>query len=178
MVRLLALAALIALAPVCARAVGPEDTPPKPTETTTQCEQGTVWDPDSRSCVAPGSALLDDEERYRAARELAHAGRHADTLSVLDAMSDQQDDGVLTYRGFATRKAGDMAAGMAFYRAALAANPDNLMARSYMGQALVEQGDIAAARAQLSQIRQRGGRGTWPEIALRLALDSGRGTSY
>jgi hypothetical protein len=44
--------------------------------------------------------------------------------------------------------------------------------------ALVEQGEVAAARAQLSQIRARGGRGTWPEVALRLALGSGRGFAY
>ena len=92
-------------------------------------------------------------------------------------MEDEASDRVLTYRGFATRKAGDVAGGLAWYRVALAANPDNLRARAYMGQALADRGDTVAARAQLSRTRARGGRGTWPEIALRLTLESG-GSGY
>jgi tetratricopeptide (TPR) repeat protein len=179
MLRLTVLALLVLVAPVAAGAVGSErDAPPEPTETTTDCDDGEVWDSDRGGCVAPEEAGLDDDVLYRAARELAYAGSAAGTLRVLDAMADQTDDRVLAYRGFAHRLAGDMAGAMAWYRAALAADPDNLLARSYMGMALVEQGEVAAARAQLSQIRARGGRGTWPEIALRLALGSGRGFAY
>jgi hypothetical protein len=42
----------------------------------------------------------------------------------------------------------------------------------------VELGQTEAARAQLGEIRARGGRQTWPEIALRNALRSGVGYSY
>ncbi len=49
-------------------------------------------------------------------------------------------------------------------------NPDNLLARSYMGQALVEQGQVDLALAQLSEIRMRGGRGTWAETSLTNAV--------
>jgi hypothetical protein len=49
-------------------------------------------------------------------------------------------------------------------------NPDNLLARSYMGQALVEQGQVDLALAQLSEIRMRGGRGTWAETSLANAV--------
>ena len=93
-------------------------------------------------------------------------------------MSDQADDRVLTYRGFIARKSGDFAAAEAFYAAALAQNPDNLLARSYRGQGLAEIGDLVAARAELTEIRKRDGRGTWPELALRLAIENGRGFSY
>ena len=65
-----------------------------------------------------------------------------------------------------------------FYLAALRIDPDHLLARSYMGQGMVEAGDLDGARAQLSQIRASGGRGTWPEFSLRLALDRGRGFTY
>lgn len=103
-------------------------------------------------------------------RDLVCDGRHADALDVLDTMQDQSGGMAITYRGFATRKSGEMASGMAFYKTALAVNPDNLLARSYMGQALVEQGQVDLALAQLSEIRMRGGRGTWAETSLTNAV--------
>ena len=111
-------------------------------------------------------------------RELAYAGQYGATLNALAAMSDPQDDRVLTYMGFVHRKMGDVGLGNAYYRQAIAKNPDNLLARSYMGQGFVESGELAMARAQLTEIRSRGGRGTWPEISLRLAIENGRGYSY
>lgn len=176
--RALLLTALI-LAPSVAFAVGGgDDTPPNPTRTTTECTDGKIWDEDSKACVTPKDARLDDDTRYLAARELAYAGQYEAALSVLAAMSDQDDDRVLTYMGFAHRKSGDLPTGMAYYRAALAQNPDNLLARSYMGQAFVETGDIHLARAELREIRARGGRMTWAFVSLDQAIRSGRGFSY
>ena len=57
-------------------------------------------------------------------------------------------------------------------------NPDNILARSYMGQAFVEQGDTANAKLQLAEINARGGKGTWPAFSLRKAIQSGAGYSY
>jgi tetratricopeptide (TPR) repeat protein len=174
---LLASATLI-LPTLAFAAGGGSSTPPKQTNTTAVCENGMVWDEKTEACVAPQESRLDDKTLYEAAREFAYAGQYQNTLDVLDAMSDQQDDGVLTYRGFANRKLGDWDLGMAFYAEALAINPDNLLARSYMGQAFVEDGQIDLAQAQLTEIRTRGGRGTWAEFSLRQALESGRGYSY
>ena len=67
---------------------------------------------------------------------------------------------------------------MAYYTAALAIDPDNILARSCMGQGMVERGDLVGARLQLSEIRARDGRQTWPEIALRMAIERGAGQSY
>ena len=103
-------------------------------------------------------------------RDLVYDGRYADALDVLDTMQDQSGSMAMTHLGFATRKSGEMASGMAFYKTALAVNPDNLLARSYMGQALVEQGQVDLALAQLSEIRMRGGRGTWAETSLANAV--------
>ncbi len=47
-----------------------------------------------------------------------------------------------------------------------------------MGMALVEQGDRDAARVQLTEIRARGGRETWPELALEMALGNGPRPAY
>ncbi|WP_022704756.1 tetratricopeptide repeat protein [Pseudorhodobacter ferrugineus] len=165
--------------PFAAYAAGSDDTaPPTPTETTTECKKGEVFDTKAKKCKNPQDASLDDDTRFGAVRELAYAGRYTDALAALDAMQEGDSDRVLTYRGFITRKAGDMAGGMAFYARALAVNPDNILARSYMGQALVEQGDIAAAARQLDEIRNRNGTGTWAEAALSHAVGTGQTLSY
>jgi tetratricopeptide (TPR) repeat protein len=163
--------------PLAAVAVGGDDAP-KPTETTTVCTGGTIWDSTSQSCVEPRESRLDDDTLYGAVRELAFAGRLAEAQHVLAVMADQADDKVLTYWGFTHRKLGDTALGMSFYRQALARNPDNILARSYMGQAHAEAGDIDAARAQLTEIRRRGGRESWAELALEMSIATGRGYAY
>lgn len=174
-----ALIAVLLAVPSMALAAGSDDnTPPKPTKTTTECAEGTVWDEAKKDCVNPQESRLDDDTLYRAARELAYAGRYDDAISTLHAMSDPEEDRVLTYLGFAHRKGGDPDLGMDYYRRALAANPDNLLARSYMGQAFVEGGEITLARAELTEIRRRGGRQTWAEISLRTAIERGQGFSY
>ena len=176
--RRLTLAAALLL-PVAAFAAGSDSTtPPKPTETTTKCAKGQVWDTKSKACVDAQSGSLDDNTRFGAVRELAYAGRYDEAMDVLHAMHEGQSDRVLTYLGFITRKSGDMAGGMRFYAQALAANPDNILARSYMGQALVEQGETAAAARQLVEIRARGGTGTWAEASLARAVGTGETIDY
>ncbi len=119
-----AIAFSLLLVPSVAFAVGSDDdSPPKPTETSTECKDGQVWSEDEKKCVNPESGALQDDDLYRAVRELAYAGRSDDAFRVLDAMSDQDDDRVLTYRGFLHRKAGDAELGFAFYRKAIAKNP-------------------------------------------------------
>ena len=93
-------------------------------------------------------------------------------------MSDQTDDRVLTYLGFTHRKMGNVDLGMRYYHKALAKNPDNLLARSYLGQGLIEAGDADAAVAQLREIIARGGKGSWSETSLRTALNTGVTYSY
>jgi len=151
---------------------------PKPTETTTECDGGKVWDDKSQSCVDAQDSRLDDDTLYGAVREFAYAGQHENSLRVLAAMSDPQDDRVLTYMGFNHRKLGDVTLGMAYYEQALAVNPNNLLARSYMGQAFVEQGEISMAKLQLAEIYARGGRDGWPAESLRTAIETGATFRY
>ena len=169
------LLALALLVPGVAHAVD-NDEPPEPTPTTTHCTGGMVWDHDEGACVDPKRSGLGDDELFEAAREFAAAGLYHHALSALAAMADQRSDRVLTYTGFALRKSGAIEAGMAAYRDALAANPGNLLARSYYGQGLVAQGDLPGARAQLAEIRARGGRGTLAEAALLATIRSGVAT--
>lgn len=175
--RLLFAAAL--MMPTAAFAAGTTDTsPPKPTETTKVCKDGKIWDKKTKSCVNAKESRLDDDTRYSAVRELAYAGKYDDALTVLAAMSDQNESRVLTYYGFTHRKAGRVELGMQYYQAALKSNPDNLLARSYMGQGLVAAGDIKGARAQLAEIEARDGKWDWPGLALRQAIQSGKTYSY
>lgn len=168
-----------ALLPCAALAAGSNDSdPPEPTETTQKCEGKMVWDPKVEKCVTPDATGLNDDDRYKAAREIAWAGRPMDALAVLDAMTEGNTDRVMTYRGFALRKAGLWDEGRAAYDVALAMNPDNLLARSYLGLGLLERGNTAAAIDQLLEIRARGGVGTWPETALASALATGEMPDY
>ena len=174
----LCLTTLMLIAPAAQAAGSGESEPPQPTATTTQCKGTQVWDKKTKTCVDAREGRLDNDTLYRAAREIAWAGRPADALAVLDAMTEGDSDRVLTYRGFAHRKAGQWEAGRAFYNAALAKNPDNILARSYLGQGLLERGDFEGAFAQWEEIRARGGTGTWAETALLAALETGTISEY
>jgi tetratricopeptide (TPR) repeat protein len=170
---------LLSALPFAAFAAGSDDTaPPTPTETTTECKEGEVWDEKTKACIAPEDARLDDDTRFKAVRELAYAGRPEDALRVLASMTEGDTDRVLTYLGFANRKAGRLEEGLAYYAQALAVNPDNILARSYLGQAYVDMGEMQLASAELDQIRARGGMGSWAEASLSQALATGRTISY
>lgn len=175
----LALIAAFAALPGVAFAVGSDDdSVPTPTETTSTCTDGMIWSDAAQKCVAPEESSLGDDVLYRAVRELAYAGRFDDTLRVLAAMSDPTDERVLTYMGFVYRSLGETERGYSYYRQAIAANPDTLLARSYMGQGFVAEGRIEEAAALLTEIRLAGGRGTWAETSLALALDTGTLSAY
>lgn len=174
-----ALTSAALLFPAALFAAGSDDsTPPTQTNTTTQCETGTIWDANAQACVAIKESRLPADALFQAARELAYEGRYDDARLTLAQMNEGQSDRVLTYLGFTARKQGQLDQAMGFYEQALALNPDNLGARSYMGQAFVETGMLDLAAAQLSEIRIRGGRGSWPEISLRLAIENGQGFAY
>jgi tetratricopeptide (TPR) repeat protein len=156
---------------VPAYAAGSGDTAaPKPTQ---ECAGIRVWDEKKKRCVKPKSSSLSDDDRYDTVRQLAYAGRYLDAQGVLAAMSDQNDDRVLTYKGFTNRKLGNVEVAMVFYQKALDKNPDNILARSYMGQGMLDQGNKIGAVAQLREIQTRGGAGTWAEQSLSKAIASG-----
>ena len=175
----LGLGVLLVAFPLAAFAAGSDDIePPAPTETSTKCTKAQIWDEKQQKCVDAQSGSLTDDDRFRAVRELAWAGRPEDALVVLASMTEGDTDRVLTYKGFAHRKAGRLDIGMDHYAHALELNPNNILARSYLGQMLVEMGEIAAARRQLDEIRTRGGIGTWAETSLATAVGTGQTLSY
>ncbi|MGB7318231.1 MAG: tetratricopeptide repeat protein [Planktotalea sp.] len=162
-------ASLVIGAPHSLRAAG-EETPPKTTNTTKKCKEGRVYDAQTKKCLKVESHNFTDDQLYLAAREMAYDGQYQNALHVLDAAENQNDPRILNYRGFTNRKLGNHALAMEYYEAALSIDPDYILARSYMGQGLLAYGDTDGAKAQLAEIRQRGGRNTWSYTALAMAL--------
>lgn len=197
---LLSFCAAVSLTAISAARAADSDTttPPVATETTTTCTDGKIWNAEKKECVAPEdmkpaeatpaeekkpaeeqkkSQREIDDKLYEAAREFAYAGQYENAIRALNAASDQQDPRILNYLGYNTRKLGNMELGMRYYKRALQKDENYVLARSYMGQALIEQGDIAGARVQLVEIRDRGGENTWAYRALLQSL-GGERTSY
>ena len=145
-------------------------TPPVKTETTQKCKDGKIWDEKKDKCVDAQSGALTDDDLYNAARELAYDGQYDNALHVLAAAANQNDPRILNYKGFSLRKSGHYAEGLKFYQAALKIDPNYVLARSYMGQAMISEGDFVGAREQLIQIADRGGKDSWAYTALNKAL--------
>lgn len=168
-----------ALFPIAAFAASEDTfTAPTPSETATVCEDGMIFDLATETCMSPSDSSNDDSARMNDVRELAYEGYLQAALDVLDRLENPQDTMALTYYGFTHRKAGRSDLGMPYYQAALALDPDNILARSYMGQGFAESGKTQLAQAQLTEIRLRGGRGTCAEFTLRQAIQTDVEYSY
>ncbi|QRM44793.1 hypothetical protein [Rhizobium sp. BG4] len=151
-----------------------ETKPPPKTETTTKCADGKVWDKQKKECVDAKKQSFNDDDLYQFAREFAYAGQYENAINILNLARNQNDPRILNYLGYSNRKAGRFELGMSYYRKALQADENYILARSYMGQALVEQGDVQGAKVQLVEIRDRGGENTWAYRALLQSLNGYR----
>lgn len=158
-------------------AAGGDSSPPKPTNTTKKCLFGRVYDEAAGRCVKPNKTNFSEEQLYQAVRELAYDGQFENAQNVLRVM-DQDDDRVLTYWGFTYRKMGEAELAETYYQRAIESNPDNILARSYMGQGYVTEGKTELTIAQWREIKARGGEGTWAEASLREAIRTGLTYSY
>lgn len=135
-----------------------------------QCKSGEVWDRGKSECVPADQQSLNDDLLFENGRALAYLGRFDEAVTVLGMIKDQNRPDVLNYLGYATRNAGDLQAGIAHYRRAIALDPDYTLARSYMGQALLLDGDRNGAIAQLDAIEERCGRDCRGYIELAEAI--------
>lgn len=158
-------------------AAGGDSSPPKPTNTTKKCLFGRVYDEAAGRCVKPNKSNFTDDQLYQAVRELAYDGQYENAQNILRIM-EQTDDRVLTYWGFTYRKMGEIDLANAYYQHAIDTNPDNILARSYMGQGFVSEGKTDLAIQQWREIKARGGEGTWAEASLRKAIRTGLTYSY
>jgi tetratricopeptide (TPR) repeat protein len=120
------------------------------------CDAQTKGSDGWRACVGAAHASMSDDELFYAGYWLAKNGRYADALTYLN-LARAKDARVLTYIGFATRKQGDVDAALPLYAAALAQNPDFVVARAYLGEAYLTKNEPARAKAELAEIAARCG---------------------
>ena len=153
---------------------GGDDAAPAATETTTKCKKTEVYDKKLKKCVelkkSGMNELMDEDALYDTARELAYFDRPEDAITLLKQIANQNQPRVQNYLGFANRKAGRMEDAMMYYNVALGMDPDYVLARSYMGQGLLEQGDFGGAYAQLREIKERAGTSNRPYQMLAAAI--------
>ncbi|MEM7300742.1 MAG: tetratricopeptide repeat protein [Pseudomonadota bacterium] len=159
-------ASAFAFTPVYAAGDGDSST------TLPQCRKGKVWDKSKKKCVVVKSNLLDDNNLYEAARDLAFTGRYDEAIVTLSYASNKSDPRVLNYLGYSHRKAGRIDVGMGYYKEALRIDPDYTLVRSYMGEAFLQKGDLASAREQLVEIEKRCGTGCAEYAELKKQIDA------
>lgn len=114
--------------------------------------------PKTADNLRPPSLLLIDPERgdatYVQAVRLINKGQYQDALVELQAalkVFGPHPD-VLTYTGYTYRKLHDYDKAEAYYRQALAINPNHVGATEYYGELMVERGDIAGAKRMLAKL--------------------------
>jgi tetratricopeptide (TPR) repeat protein len=110
-----------------------------------------------KPACAPQHGQLSDDQVYESAYWSAKNGDYKAALAIVAQAQNKDDPRILRVTGFATRKLGDVDAGMAFYQKALAINPADTRTRQYMGEAFITKGDLASARVQLGEIEKHCG---------------------
>ncbi|MEJ8572139.1 tetratricopeptide repeat protein [Microbaculum marinum] len=121
------------------------------------CPRGQVLDEKTGKCVSQSSDSLDDQSRYAYGAWLARSGRYGEAIEVLSLVEDKDDPRVLTYLGYAHRQLSRFEVGLGYYRQALAADPDHVQAREYLGEAYLILNKPDLAREQLREIELRCG---------------------
>lgn len=135
-----------------------------------KAQQGKVWDKKHKKCVDAQDGMLDDDSIYETGRDLAMLGRYDEAITILNYAANPQDKRVLNYLGYSYRKSGQIDVGLKYYEKALAVDPDYVLVREYLGEALIQKGNIDGAKAQLHEIGQRCGEQCEPYVILKDAL--------
>lgn len=166
-----AIGAAMLFPPVPVHAAGGGD----PAPSIPSCPQGKIWSKKKKKCVPISHHDLNGEELYQQGWVLAKSGDYPKAITVL-SMADQKDPRVLNYLGYSHRKSGDLDTAIGFYKAALAINPDFVLAREYLGEGYVKAGRLDLAKLELEEIGKRCGKGCKEYVELA-AVIAGTDTS-
>ncbi|PLS21984.1 tetratricopeptide repeat protein [Neptunicoccus cionae] len=154
-----------------ALAAGDGNSSSTPTEAACK-KKGMVLDPKTEKCVEAERGMFPDELLYINARSMAYDGQYEDAIRLLSLVREKDDPRVLNYLGFSHRKLGDLQTALIYYQRALEIDPDYILARSYMGQGFVADGNMEGARQQLGEIRTRDGESSWAYVMLENAIET------
>ena len=169
----LAAACAVALLCLAAPAFSAGDPPKPPRPAAPDCSQYKKSSPGWKRCMGQAH----QEELYERGYQMAKSGDYAGALDALRAAPVQSDPRVQTMIGFALRRLGLVDEAMAYYTAALAADPDLTNTRQYLGEAFLQKNEPDEARAQLAEIAQRRGTACADYLALSRVITAyeGRG---
>lgn len=120
------------------------------------CDQEPKGSERWKNCLGKARSDMSDEELFYAGYWLAKTGHYGNALSYLN-LARRKDERILTYIGYATRKLGDVKKALPLYGQALDLNPNYVVARAYLGEAYLMQGQLTLAQAQLHEIQTRCG---------------------
>lgn len=140
-------------APNLATAAGGDSGTPsaKPQPAKICFKKGEVYNKKTKKCEKK-EAVLDQDSLFESGREFAYAGQYEEALAIFDLAPNQLDPRILNMKGFSYRKLGQIEKGMAHYKHSIAIDPEYALVREYYGEALLQVGDLAAAKEQLSKI--------------------------
>jgi tetratricopeptide (TPR) repeat protein len=116
------------------------------------CRTGYIYNKQKQICEPQQSGVLPDEDLAEYAYLLAKNERYGEALAVLDLMAEPDTPVALNYRGYATRKLGNVEEGISYYLQSVALDPQYPQVREYLGEAYVAKGEIDLARQQLAAI--------------------------
>jgi tetratricopeptide (TPR) repeat protein len=145
------------------------------TSTSTKtCKNGQVYSTSKKKCVPKTSEVVPDNSLKAQGWALARAGRFDEAIELFQLVADKRDPEALNGLGYSHRKLGKVEQGIAYYTAALEANPDYVLAREYLGEGYVKLGQMDKAREQLSEIGNRCGTACEEYLLLAQAIDTGK----
>lgn len=149
----LAVAISLALPAGAYAAGGGTTTPTAKPSPQAQCKKlGKVYNKQTKKCEKK-EAVLDQDSLFESGREFAYTGDYEGALAIFALAPDQLDARILNMKGFSHRKLGQIEKGMAFYKHSIAVDPTYTLVREYYGEALLQIGDVAAAKNQLNTIK-------------------------
>ncbi len=139
---------------------------------TPTCPKGKVYNQKTKKCVDAQRGAVDDDSLYAAGRSLAEQGRYGEAITILSLAADKTDPRILNYLGYSHRKAGRVTVGLGYYQEALRHDPNYTLVREYMGEAYLQQGNVEAAKEQLTEIEKRCGKGCEEYAELAEQIDA------
>ncbi len=141
------------------------------------CPKGFEWSKKKKKCVQQQSQVSPEQRLIDEAWMLAHSGQFEAGRRLFGQVADKSNPEVLNGLGYTNRKLGLFANAIAYYKQALALDPDYVEAREYLGEGYATLGKLDLAKEQLEEIEQRCGTTCEEYVDLRDAIDTAVKTS-